>query len=277
MLRRACQIAAVLLSCCAREAGAGVIELAFGSPYTQNFDSLAIAPAIDTDVDYAKDHVTFGLPQGWDFLETGSGANPRYNASTGSATAGDTYSLGSVGSSERALGALSSGNVRTTIGFNFENTSGMTIESLEVAYSGEQWRFGETGRLNLDTLAFAFSTDATSLSDGNWTAHNSLDYSTQDISGTAGARNGNSIFTNLSSTIAGLNLADGQSMWFRWVDTNIAGSDDALAIDNFSLSAEFTVVPEPSTLTIYGVLMASTAFGAALKRRRAKRAAPQPA
>ena len=50
-------------------------------------------------------------------------------------------------------------------------------------------------------------------------------------------------------------------MWFRWVDTNIAGSDDALAIDNFSLSAEFTVVPEPSTYVAGGLALLPLLFG----------------
>jgi hypothetical protein len=78
-----------------------------------------------------------------------------------------------------------------------------------------------------------------------------------------GAKDGNSsqFQTDLSGTISGLNLAINSVIWFRWREFDIApGSDDGLAIDNFSLTATFEApvvdpptgppVPEPGTLAL---------------------------
>ena len=51
------------------------------------------------------------VPLGWAFSELGTNANTTYTAGTGSNNAGDTYSFGSTGSSERAFGSLLSGSL----------------------------------------------------------------------------------------------------------------------------------------------------------------------
>jgi hypothetical protein len=78
-------------------AAAGQTSLsAIDAPYTQDFDTLASTGQSDV------------LPTGWALAEAGSSANNdgRYTAGTGSSNAGDTYSFGSAGSSERAFGSL---------------------------------------------------------------------------------------------------------------------------------------------------------------------------
>ena len=47
--------------------------------------------------------------------------------------------------------------------------SGGTITSLDIAYTGEQWRNGNTAAARDDRLDFQYSTDATSLTTGAWT------------------------------------------------------------------------------------------------------------
>src|SRR5262249_8635351 len=54
--------------------------------------------------------------------------------------------------------------------------------------------------------------------------------------GTTGAKDGNAVQTALSATITGLNLAAGQGLAVRWVDVDVSGADDGLAVDNFSLT-----------------------------------------
>ncbi len=208
-----------------------------GGTYTQDFDTLANSGTSST------------LPLGWAFAESGTSANTTYTAGTGSGTTGDTYSFGAASAVDRAFGGLQSGTVIPTIGASFTNNTGGTITDLAIAYFGEQWRLGATGRV--DQLDFQFSTNATSLTTGTWIDLNSLDFVAPITAGTVGALDGNLAAnrTSISSTIAGLSLANGSIIWIRWNDFNAVGSDDGLGIDNFSLAA----VPEPSVYMLLGV------------------------
>lgn len=62
----------------------------FGVAYQQDFDTLASSGTSGVE------------PLGWDVFETGTNANGLYAAGTGSNTAGDTYSFGIGGGTERA-------------------------------------------------------------------------------------------------------------------------------------------------------------------------------
>lgn len=197
----------------------------FDSAYQQNFDTLS------------NSGTSAALPDGWSLGESGSGANSLYGASTGSSNTGDTYSFGASGSTDRAFGTLLSTSVSPLIGLQLLNDTGLGIESLLISFTGEQWRLGATGRE--DRLDFQFSLDATSLITGTWTDVNALDFKSPIQSGSVGALDGNSAANQaaLAATIDGFSLADGSTIWFRWVDFNAAGSDDGLAIDNFSAKA----------------------------------------
>ena len=209
------------------QSGTGKISLTSG-PYTQNFDTLATTGSSNI------------LPAGWFIQETGTSAaaDGKYTAGTGSGNGGDVYSFGAAGSSDRAFGTLLSGTNAPTIGASFENDTGGTISQLSIAYTGEEWRLGQAGR-GADKLSFQISFDATSLSTGTWTSVSALDFSSPDAAGTAGARDGNSLadHSSLSAVLANLNIAAGATFWIRWVDNDASGSDDGLAIDDFSISA----------------------------------------
>jgi hypothetical protein len=194
-----------------------------GTAFTENFDSLLDGSA---------------LPMGWGFSEAGTNANATYSVGTGSGNAGDTYSFGASGSTDRAFGTLLSGSNAPTIGAQFTNSTGTTIGSLQIAYTGEQWRLGATGRT--DRLDFQISFDATSLTTGTWTNIDALDFSSPVTTGTVGALNGNSPAnrTAISATYDILEgIPAGATFWIRWVDFNATGSDDGLAIDDFSITA----------------------------------------
>ena len=169
--------------------------------------------------------------------ETGTGANTTFAADDGTLNQGNTYSYGASGSSERALGAIQSGSLISTLGAEFKNDTGGTITSLTISYTGEEWRLGATGRT--DRLDFQFSTDASGLADGTWTDVDALDFTTPNTVGPAGKINGNGTgnFTALGTTINGLNIPAGATFWIRWSDFNATGADDGLAVDVFSLSA----------------------------------------
>jgi len=205
------------------QVGTGEIVLTGSGVYQQNFDSLASSGTSSV------------LPYGWYFSESGSNANTTYSAGNGSSTTGDTYSFGSTGSSDRAFGGLLSSTLNPTIGAKFYNNTGFTITQLPISYTGEMWRLGATGRY--DTISFQYSVDATSLTNGTWNDVNELDFYTPNTTGSAGQRDGNNsqYRTNISFTISGLNIPNGSYFWIRWIDYNPSGSDDGLAVDDFSI------------------------------------------
>jgi len=226
----------------------GVISLTQASPgYTQNFNTLAstnpITPPFNTVV-----------PDNWFFSEAGTNANSTYLAGTGSGATGDTYSFGATGSSDRAFGELTTGTLNSTFGARFSNGGTTAIESVAIGYDGEQWRLGSTGRT--DRLDFQYSLNANSLNTGSWFDFNGLDFLSPETSGTVGLRNGNLSpnSTNLNGTLTDLSIGNNQTLWIRWLGFNATGPDDGLAIDNFTLAANFAplpvTVPEPSSFVL---------------------------
>ena len=215
-------------------AGATIANVSFapvslataGVALTQSFDALANTGATN--------ELTI---RGWALSEAGTSPNQLYGSGTGSSNAGDTYSFGSVAATDRALGGLQSGTVIPTIGAAFTNNTGLTLTSLLVSYFGEQWRNG--GANAIDTLDFQISTNATSLTTGTWTDVNALDFNSPIVSAVAAALDGNLAAnrTAVSSEITGLTLASGATIWIRWTDFNVAGSNAGLAIDDFSITA----------------------------------------
>lgn len=218
------------------------------SPYQQQFDSLASA---GTTNDIAT------LPAGWTFSESGTNANTTYAAGTGSSNAGNTYSFG-LTAGDRALGGLLSGSLNPTVGAGFVNHTGSTITALQIQYRGEQWRLGATGRA-ADRLDFQYSIDAASLTSGTWTDIDALDFISPVTTGTVGALNGNDTLnnTNITFTIDGLSIDEGETFYLRWLDFNVASSDDGLAIDDFIL----TPIGVPSTEPSIQLMPASLNFG----------------
>src|SRR5262249_16610397 len=122
----------------------GTISLtSFDTAATENFNSLVSTGNAASST----------LPTSWDISEQGTNANATYTAGTGSSNAGDTYSFGSAGSTDRALGEVSSGSLQGRFGASFTNNTGGTITSLDIAYTGEQWRSGDTANV-VDKLDF---------------------------------------------------------------------------------------------------------------------------
>jgi hypothetical protein len=202
----------------------------FNVTYTEDFDTLAQITAST-------------VPPGWAFIEAGSGANTTYGATPGTSTTGNTYSFGATGGADRAFGGLRTSSVATTIGTLITNDTGSMITNLTIQFSGEQWRLGATGRV--DRLDFAFSGDATSLGDGNWSEVDALDFVAPVTSGTVGALDGKRS-REPRACVAGAHRSGprpGANLWLRWVDFDANGSDDGLGIDNFSISAVQTETP----------------------------------
>ncbi len=217
------------------EAGIQCVSLAsLGTPVTQNFDTLANTGTSGT------------TPLGWFLSETGTNANSLYSAGTGSGNAGDTYSFGAAGSTERAFGGLLSGSLTPTIGACFINDTGSAISSVQIAYTGEQWRLGTSGRAVPDRLDFQSSPDASGLTSGTWTDRDALDFVQPLITGTVGALDGNAA-ANRTAVSASFNIsvAANDTFWIRWNDFNATGADDGLSVDDFSLTPVGVAPPTP--------------------------------
>src|SRR4051812_41839604 len=152
-----------------------------GSSYTQDFNTLSNTAGSTTN--------NLTIP-GWEMTESGGGArdNEQYAVDTGGSTTGDTYSYGAPGSTERALGELRSGTLISLFGASFTNDTGSTVRSIDVAYTGEEWRLGTAART--DQLNFEYSMNATDPQNGTWTGVAELNFVTPDTT-TAGAKNGN--------------------------------------------------------------------------------------
>ena len=216
------------------------------SAITQNFDGL---PSSGTGITASGS--IFG--NGWSFIEAGSNANLTFQSGTGSGTAGDTYSWGVSGTnalSDRAFGVLQSGSLTSILGFKFTNNTGNTVTSLIVSYTGEQWRKSPSS----DILAFSYQLANVSLSASTgWTTITSLNFTTP-ITGTAAILDGNSpsnrsVLSNV--TISGLNISNGSTVTFRWVDAS-ASSSAGMGIDDFSIT--LVALNPPSAPTITGII-----------------------
>ena len=232
--------------------GSGTISLtATGLSVTENFNTLSNTAGSTTNT---------SLPTGWYGEETGGGArdNEQYAVDTGGSNTGDTYSYGSAGSTDRALGGLQAGTLIPVVGAAFTNNTGQTLTSLFVAFTGEQWRISNTAATRTDRLDFQISFDATSLTTGTWTDVNALDFTGPIGSAVAaGALDGNAAAnrTAVSSTITGLSIVAGQTFWIRFNDLNASGADDGLAIDDFSITPQ-SAAPSPGALAINDVALA---------------------
>ena len=215
-----------------------VILISAGGVYEQNFNSLA---ASGTSSD---------LPDGWSFVESGDRADNTYTADDGRSNTADTYSYGSDGDTDRALGSLTSGSI-TEIKFGavFENAGEVPITSLRISYTGEQWREGDKVK---DYLYFEYSLNASSLTDGTWTQVGSLTFESPQV-GNIGKLDGNAAENqrDLVGVLTGFSLSKGDRIWIRWRDKNVSGCDAGMAVDDLRVEA----APEPAALGWVGIGM----------------------
>lgn len=203
-------------------AAAPLAAIPINLPYSQNFNTLA---ASGNSNPWSNDSTIAG----WYV----AGAST-YNASDGNANSDNMYSFGTGAASDRALGSISAGTVYFAVRLVNPAGSGVVVNSLEVTYTGEQWRRSGNGS---DALVFAYQTgtNLTNPTAGSWTSVSSLNFSApQTGSGGSPALDGNATANRtVRSAVVTVNLQPGQEVMLRWQDTNGAvqhgmGIDDLL-------------------------------------------------
>lgn len=222
--------------------------------YTQNFNTLDTTSGVSSS----------NLPIGWSIFETGTSVNVnnQYSGyiSTGNpASTGDSYSFwSSTNNFDISLGSLAANSIVSHLGIKFTNNTGAPITSMSISYKGKQWRLG-TATQHTDSLLFVYSTNANNVNDvattTTWTSYNTLSLQSIIQLGTIGFLDGN--LTANNTTISGslpVSIANGGSIVIKWIDKNISGNDDALAIDDINI----TFTTSGSGTTVYNPF--ATAF-----------------
>jgi hypothetical protein len=217
------------------------ILVSAGSPYTQNFDSLATTGTANTWNDNST------LPGWYASQSIGGPAVATYRAGTGSSTAGALYSFGVAGVNpvtDRALGSIASGTPGNfAYGVRFQNDTAQAITNITISYTGEQWRNG--GNTATQTLAFSYfiSNNPITSSDvagaNAWVSFNSLSFNSPTVGATASALDGNAAANRQvfpATLLTGVVVYRGQEIFFRWFDVNDPGNDHALAVDDLTIS-----------------------------------------
>lgn len=183
--------------------------------YTQNFNSFAGSAAT--------------LPAGW----TATGSFTYRGTGNGSSNAGGSWAYGNTG--EYALGYLGSGSA-TSIQYRatFVNNTGSAITALAISFDFEQWRVG------------GGNTQGFTVTGLNSLASSSL--STLNTSSCSCGSTGTATVTPKSLTLTGLSIPNGSTYGIQWAGSDGAGTDNGIAIDNFSITATIISPCTPPTL-----------------------------
>jgi hypothetical protein len=238
----------------APDAGA-IVETALGytsGTYTDSFDGLptvAMSSAMVSQTLTGKGPLPFSAlsgpmaataMDGWELANpTGTSMDTEFRVHDGSLAGSmgrGIVSFGTDGSTERALGALATGNQIGRFGLLLENNSAATLNQITIGFTGEQWRRGDVAAP--DSLTFEYGL-ATSLDATGLTEDTDLKFIAPVTTGTSVAVDGNAAANHhtFTKTINAVSWAPGTTLVLRWTTSTQSGKDDGLAIDDFSFTA----------------------------------------
>lgn len=191
--------------------------------YTQNFNTLP----------------TSGSNYAW--TDNGSLASwytnhQMYATSGGGTQVSGLYSLG--GGRDRALGGIANITTPVQLALRLVNNTDATIDSLNLAYRGEQWRRDNSVGTTIGVAYRTFTAGEGSVSEGRWNDAGESFVFRPPATGAPAAIDGNATgnFANLGGTLTSLNWAPGQELWIRWTISKTSGENLALGIDDVVVS-----------------------------------------
>ena len=237
--------------------------------YTQNFDGLGTNTIAGAFSATSGSRTSLGALlqvaslDGWYAgKRSGSGtAALPLNAGSGEGNSGGIYSLGPTNNSDRSLGTMSSGTTTPAFGALIKNDSASTLTGLRLSFTAEFWRSSTS---NTNQLVFGYGkVDGVTVTTDNFLTTTNVNGATNlNIVGPApvavnGALDGNAATNQVAFTNQAIpvNLAPGEVVYIRWQDSDETGSDSALAIDNFSITAEANPLLAPEFDVIAGVYL----------------------
>ncbi|MBJ6118583.1 T9SS C-terminal target domain-containing protein [Pontibacter sp. BT310] len=253
-----CLLLVVVLS---EDAMAQISLNPFTKSYTQDFNAL---PSSGTGT---WEHGTQYFP-GWSLYRTAP-VTLTLAVGTGSHNAGGLYSFGLAGSTDRALGSIASASKDVgefSWGLLIQNNTGQTITSLNISYTGEQWRSARAATpQHMLSFWYATGTEPSAFnlspkSDAGWTSVKELDFKGPVFYAAGGALNGNDPANKryLSASIP-VTIPDKGYVMLRWKDLDEFENDHGLAIDDFSLTWSTQVSSGPTILPVELVNFKATA------------------
>ena len=233
----------------APKADAQFISLTGATTYMQDFD-LSLGTGTAAWVDGTT------IP-GWHAgINANATADGNVQESDGSVALSGLLNLGTTTAADRALGSkVTSTNAfaNAAYGVLFKNDSAFTLDITNIAYVGELWRTNTTATTGLAEVWTTFTkisptlfTDvepggsAATANVGTFTAAPAaLNWSSPTILPPGSQLNGNdpaTLAARRRSADPNLRLAPGEFFMFRWVDSNLGGTDGHQGIDDFSIS-----------------------------------------
>ena len=254
-------IAAVLLMATAPEQAAAQLSIAaVNTPYTITFDASTagvvngaydgsgFSPTPATGQLNSNAWATTGMSNGnlaFGGTNTTSDHARGTSSAAGGVTTGGFYAFNAANIGSRAFGikANSLNWVPGTVTLRVQNTSGFTLNSIDIAYA--LW----VNNSQSASSQFVFSWSA---NNSTYTKVGALDHTSPTFSDAAGY-----VVNNKSATISGMNVPDNAYLYLRWsgFDATISlGGRDEFALDNISITGH-----APAPVLSVGAL---TAFGA---------------
>ncbi|CAN5851572.1 hypothetical protein BH11PLA1_BH11PLA1_12130 [soil metagenome] len=224
-----------------------------GTNLTQNFDALPTTGTLPLFPANTAVGAQVNVPgiTGWQAAKVaGTGTSALVlTANDGSGNSGTLYSYGVGAAADRALGLVASGSYTGAFGVAIQNNSSSAITSFTITFDGEIYRSSTSAQ---NRLVFAVGSTGASASDFLTSAALTANPAA-DIVGPAPVGSNGVITptaTGVATTISGVNIAVGDILYLRWTDTNDAGNDAGLAIDNFTFTTAAVAIPASIAKTV---------------------------
>jgi hypothetical protein len=226
-----------------------------GAPLEQSFNGLPVSGSftLTGKGPFALNQLPVAATamQGWYILQTSvNQPNINFSTSTGSATGSGVYSFGASGNQNRALGSIAAGTGVYAFGLVLKNETGIILNRIQMRFLVTQWRKGGSGNSNTWRFGYQYG-DSVKPATDSLIKNNRFNLTSLHSSTGAATLNGHLAVNQIwvEDSLSNIRWLPGQELLLQWSDVDETGSDDAMAIDDFSFKAfQQAGVPTISTV-----------------------------